>query len=33
MDGWTPPARGRSTAEEPTIGGSGGRAGRGRGGQ
>jgi 2-keto-3-deoxy-L-rhamnonate aldolase RhmA len=28
LDGWTPPARGRSTAEEPTIGG---RAGRGRG--
>jgi 2-keto-3-deoxy-L-rhamnonate aldolase RhmA len=32
MDGWTPPpARGRGTAEEPTIGGGAGRGGRGRG--
>ena len=31
MDGWTPPARGRGTAEEPTIGAPAGR-GRGRGG-
>ena len=30
MDGWTPPARGRGNAEEPTIGVPGGR-GRGRG--
>jgi 2-keto-3-deoxy-L-rhamnonate aldolase RhmA len=31
MDGWTPPpARGRGTAEEPTIGGGAGRGGRGR---
>jgi 2-keto-3-deoxy-L-rhamnonate aldolase RhmA len=33
MDGWAPPARGRGNAEEPTIGGAGGRGGRGRGGQ
>jgi len=32
MDGWTPPARGRSTSEEPTIGAPAGR-GRGRGGR
>jgi 4-hydroxy-2-oxoheptanedioate aldolase len=34
MDGWTPPARGRGNAEEPTIGLPDGRGGgRGRGGQ
>jgi 2-keto-3-deoxy-L-rhamnonate aldolase RhmA len=32
MDGWTPPARGRGTSEEPTIGAPAGR-GRGRGGR
>ncbi len=32
IDGWTPPARGRSNTEEPTIGAPGGR-GRGRGGR
>jgi 2-keto-3-deoxy-L-rhamnonate aldolase RhmA len=32
MDGWTPPARGRGTSEEPTIGAPDGR-GRGRGGR
>jgi 2-keto-3-deoxy-L-rhamnonate aldolase RhmA len=31
MDGWTPPARGRGNVEEPTIGGAGGRGGRGAG--
>jgi len=29
MDGWTPPARGCGTGEEPTVGGAGGRGGRG----
>jgi hypothetical protein len=33
MDGWTPPARGRGNAEEPTIGVPGGRGRGGRGGQ
>jgi 2-keto-3-deoxy-L-rhamnonate aldolase RhmA len=32
MDGWTPPARGRGNAEEPTIGAPGGRGRGGRGG-